>query len=560
MAENKDNNKNGKKLPYSYHTFLFPFIWNNGGKADLSEFKDVLQVEKRWRPADWGEQKIPDDQDLKDWLLDYAAYQYLTEPANNAIFNTADNGVVHCYEYYYNKNGEDIKLTADGENFKYIITKKKDNREIKYTLVINRIRLYVYNAGVAVMVLELENYDHKNLDAVNAINEYGRRINLPYIAPGESRSLCANQIELNFFGKEFAKEDYEKTFRISGEKDDDEKDEDFQKRFDELKGKISLNYVMEPIQKLLDGDGNTISTKTDKNGKFFIKPCVDDRMFVCCLVRDKALSNEIVGVGETDYSFLKDWDKADDETTFANRIYKFLYVDTSLTCQNRPMKKELLMKSVYRRWTDYGTLHGVTHNTFCCITSDVDAVEASVINPFLTQYVKFAILTLVQRSVMLSLFNEAAMVSDRFDSNKVVTEDSVKSIEALLAKYVKAQNQLLLSEITSQEQGIELYEMLCEHLYIEQRKKNLDEQMNNLRDVATSTNERLERNSDDTLNRNLAWLSLAGILLAIIQDIPFFINGEINNYQRIIGGILAVLLTGLGVALLRKTLFDKKEK
>ena len=55
---------------------------------------------------------------------------------------------------------------------------------------------------------------------------------------------------------------------------------------------------------------------------------------------------------------------------------------------------------------------------------------------------------------------------------------------------------MLLSEVTVQEQGVEMYEMFRKQLYIEKNMKYLDSAMNNLRDVADNTNARLERESD----------------------------------------------------------------
>lgn len=83
-----------------------------------------------------------------------------------------------------------------------------------------------------------------------------------------------------------------------------------------------------------------------------------------------------------------------------------------------------------------------------------------------------AILALAQRSVLLMLEDEAAEISNSFSDENVISHEELEEIERLQEKYVKIQNQLLLSEITVQEQGVELYEMLREQLYI---KKNMDD-------------------------------------------------------------------------------------
>lgn len=119
-----------------------------------------------------------------------------------------------------------------------------------------------------------------------------------------------------------------------------------------------------------------------------------------------------------------------------------------------------------------------------------------MISPFLTEYIQIAILALAQRSAILLLSTEAAVVANGFSDDEYITQKQIGDIEALQAKYVKAQNQILLSEVTVQDQGVEIYEMFRKQLYIQQNKQELDQQMNNLRNVAYISNERLERESD----------------------------------------------------------------
>lgn len=490
-------------LPYSYHTFLFPFIWKINSRVKRVEFDKILLIGEKWIECKW-EELIKTEKhqtEFDDWFQNYQAYQYFTDAANNMIFNSKKNGVVKCYEYH-KKGGS------------YIIIKD----EKVYSLKINRIRLNVYDAGIAVLIFEMENLVHRALNEVNAINEYGRRINFPYLVEPSidkktqnkkvSHALCADKIVIGFNDGEVFSEDYKKTLMNI---------QDFIHN-----NKISFSFVMKPIQDILDGGKNKITANEAhaENDKFYIKPCVDDRMFVCCMVMDEKLSRELQGIDKDKISFLTDCDKRiykdkngkcidsagkkhddymegwSDEETLSSRLYKLLYIETDLTCQDNQMKKELLASSVYKRWINKGTIYGVTHHSLVAVNSGATGIINSVINPFLIEYVQMAILVLAQRSVILMLENEAATVSNTFHDDMDITQDKIKEIEWLQAKYVKLQNQLLLSEVTVQEQGVEIYEMLCQQLYILQNKKELDEQMNNLRDVANISNERLERESD----------------------------------------------------------------
>lgn len=564
-------------MPYSYHTFLFPFLWNDGGKTSLERFEKVIDAGSRWVLIAWEDRKKNDDGGK--WRQDYAAYQYFTEEANAAIFNTSDLNIVRCYEY------------RDGGNFvsslwKYCIFKDKE----EFLLDINNIRMHVFNTGVAILVLEIENNAYKTIDDVNKINEYGRRINMPYLPTTDTHSLCADRIQIwnNIMTEKeedyvFETQDYQKVLTaLNGE------------AFKEESQRIIFDYVMKPIQKLIDGNGKdnggikVTSNKQKASEKYiFIKPCIDDRMFVCCLVADDQLSQEIKADSNFDYCFLEGWDqrltrvpekgvmdnkgnKKDDylegwadETYLSNRIYKLLFIENDLTCQNTHMKRELLLKSVYPRWLNTGTLYGSTHHSLVCLTNSF--VEQPVINPFLTQYVQIAILTLAQRSTILALAADATTVSNEIykkdetgKDNESTTLRDIKKIEKLQEKYVRALNQLFLTEVSVQEQGVELYQLIKESLYIDANKAELDGHMNNLRDIANIINDRLERRADDKLNQNLSWLTLIGLGIAILQLIPVF-DQSVSLLGKAVG-ITAVVVVVLGIILLRSTLFNTAKK
>jgi hypothetical protein len=493
-------------LPYSYHTFLFPFIWKTSEDKTREDFEQILSVGIRWIDTSWRKEEIRTVMTKDEWFQDYAAFQYFTKAANNVIFNTQGDNVVKCYQYYKNSG-------------RYIISKRSG----VYDLKINRIRLNVYEVGIAVLVFELENETHRSLDAVNAINEYGRRINFPYLQNGDSHPLCADSISIKFGDEEFSKENFLETLEKI-------------KTGDYAANRISLSYIMKPIQKLLDDvsdherEAASIQLTTNRKHEFdkryfVVNPCVDDRMFVCCVVIDNALSNTLKGCdmpklscfsnanvrlpaavdgvvydakNGTHDAYMEGWA---DETTFVNQLYKFTYIENELSCQDPYMKIGILKKSLYTRWIHAGTIHGVTHHSFVCLTNS--GVIPQVINPFLTQYVQMAILALAQRSVILMLEDEVALLSNKLaieynenDDDIDKFQENLKKIKRLQATYVKVQNQLLLSEITVQEQGCEMYEMLREQLYLEKNMNDLDIGMRNLRDVADIANAYFERQHD----------------------------------------------------------------
>lgn len=626
---------------YSYHTFLFPFIWKTDKNVSKEDFLKVLSIksdsnnaEGRWKLYNW-DKRIEDEKFLSDyWMNDYQAYQYFTDSANNLLFHSdRDSNAVDCY-YYPQKYKSTDEKGNNTYHVKYVITK---NGKV-YRLNINNIRLNVYDAGIAILILETENCENTSLDAVNAINEYGRRINFPFLVPGSTPSLCADSIEIQFQSdtdnqgeNNPFKEDFLYTSKqIQATKFPGSVSDavPFDKNDD-----ISFTYIMQPIQALLDGgkkEGIEITANPNhknETGKFYIKPCIDDRMFVCCIVMDDALSREIQGIesneicyyqnsdlrlkktsctfsekdgeyhvvsstgkeynlskeefkykvdkdnkyivvdsnGELHGTYMEGWA---DETALSNRIYKFMYIENDLSCQEPNMKKQILSGSVYSRWANGGTIYGITHHSLCGITNTSFGANLSVVLPFLIEYVQMAVLAVVQRAVILMLEDEVAKVSNKFSENYTISEQDIAEIERLQAKYVKVQNQMLLSEVTVQEQGVEMYEMFRKQLYIEKNMKYLDSAMNNLRDVADNTNARLERLSDAKEDRKLNLLSYALAFLFIVEPLSIIIGDNWNFFAKNGDfrsetwwfGIPFVLGVGSALVLLIKWIISKCKK
>ena len=100
--------KEEEKAVYSYHTFLFPFIWKTKADITIEQFLSVLAVKEkdkstdtvkekeedpggsgsankkseRWLPYDWEERQAIDKFPSEGWMQDYQTYQYFTDSAN----------------------------------------------------------------------------------------------------------------------------------------------------------------------------------------------------------------------------------------------------------------------------------------------------------------------------------------------------------------------------------------------------------------------------------------------------------------------------------------------
>lgn len=216
-----------QKTPvYSYHTFYFPFVWDNAGKLEFEDYINCLEAMNRWN--DISVHNLGEASD--NVIANYQTLQYYTDMGRKSLFGW-NSDFVRCYEY--------VDAKADAT---YHIEAEKD-----YKLRLYGIKLKIYNTGIGILTFEVENSQYKSLADVKAINEHGRRIYPPYQSP-LGCSLCAKKLGTT------------------------------------IKGKQNFsNIAMLAPTTLSDCIPDFISSLLPDTK---ILPAIDDRMFVACLIND----------------------------------------------------------------------------------------------------------------------------------------------------------------------------------------------------------------------------------------------------------------------------------
>jgi len=479
----------------------------------MDDFIKILAIGTHWFDTSWKDAKIPgkkpyeDDEEYRgDYILEYAQYQYFTAPARHLVFSDTAGDVTKNFEFRY--NGQKLRNSGRYEIYK--------NNEV-FTLNINNIKLRLYNTGVAMLIFELEYHGDKkidgnkdetppSLDDVNKINEYGRRICFPFIPEkGKGHPINADKIVIDVGEKQFTEDNVETLKK-------------FHESFGANGGAMSLTHMMDPIKEIIEcGSGFTITSSVKRHdlGAYFVYPVIDDRMFVCCLVRDNDFIKSLNQWKDTEYSYLSDCDSPEHETS--DKLYKFGFIENYASCQNRAMKKEILKKCVNARWADDDTIYMATHHSFTAVTKVDESQRAYVVNPFLTQYVELAIIALAQRATLLSLTAQAASLASTFRQDKLIGAAEIAEIAKLHEKYVKAQNQILIFTATAQEQGVELFDLMRSQLYISKNEAELDAQLKNLYEISNINDDRLNRESDARLNDLITIFTIFGLIFAVMQ-------------------------------------------
>ncbi len=490
---------------FSYHTFILPFIWNAEGsnKKSVDRFCDCFANNPNWVCTDFEQEHMLNTNvellsDADAYLL-YAEYQYFNPAARRAIYGF---GAEIVHNYCFNP-------AAVRNKGRYIIEAKGET----YTLITNAIRLRIYNTGVALFVLECENprggeYAHQNnKDAVKNINDYGRRICMPFL-PNKANgyfTVCADKLTLSIDGVGDFFEDY-MSFAHSINSTAD------------IYGRVCLTHMCDFIKKLLGYGSDCVFSSNsnhavDDKDVFYIYPAIDDRMFVACVVFDKELSEHYCKVA---YS-------PNDETS--KDLYELAFVDHKggCSCMNDDMRSELLEKHVYRRWVgcSEGTVITVANQSLISVTD-----YEPTVNSFITQYYQLCCLCLAQRASIINFQREATTISQSIEKQgHSINTATITRILDLQERFVAFQSQLSFAEVTSQEQGIDLYNMIMESFYIEKERGELGSQLESLY-AAANTNLDFTLNKVATVMAFVAFiLSLASFCADLIADLAYF-TGE----------------------------------
>lgn len=500
---------------YSYHTFILPFVWKDESNKSKSfdQFTDVFEKNPYWSCHD------PKDEngfnDLEDEISYYAEYQYFYPQIRSALYGF-DEKIVKTYHFAYDR----IHNKAH-----YYITKKGRT----YDLLINSINLKIYNTGIALFIMECENHGfdkdgkpQNTLDDAKNINDYGRRINLPFIPENPDWSICADSLEICIPGMAAFKTDFRSYIeKVAASKD--------------KKKLIHLNYLSSFIKEILGfSSDNRFSSKiSDDKNSVFIHPALDDRMFVASLVIDKDATEKFLGQKNKDGVY--DNHLYPENVALSKSLYEFIFIDNAqnCTCSHKEMRKKLLDDHIYKRWMEAGSIYGVAAQSLVLL---FDGGFTPMIGSFLTIYVRMACLCLAQRSSLMLFQKETADISRLIhEKENKISLTAVTRLMDLQERFSAFESQICFKEITPQEQGIEMYSMFMESFFIEKELENVKSQIDGLHD-ATDTY------LDFGFNKIALMFTIVGAILAVSG--PVLMQGSFEKWGWLsppIGAVLSII-------------------
>jgi len=522
---------------YSYHVFLFPFQWQFVNKemhnktleerTSLKELIKLFEKNTKWKRNKY---KV-------DTILNYNEYNYYYSMVREVLFDEGkelDKAIIANLSY-------DIEPDAYTYNFK-VCTDGVKKIDKSYSLHIDSILLHLYSTGVGVLSFHLNNRlkEQCEPDDILNINQAGRRLYPPFF--GMDSNLVGTQAQFEFndfsFGLDILqKNELAEEFSIMSDLHFDDfsayrNSENFQSNPFNIPRHISFLFQDIPLT-VNKGDFN------GKDKKVYINPLIDDRMFVVCWYgNDKIIDDLKANVNEHGRD-----EKGNILYLDSDWWYKFMFNDQkNITCQNIEMKKELIKKHTYTRWSDYGTFYGVNRYSFVCLTSKLDTLKnynaSFIVNHMQTMYYKMAELCLVQRACLLRFSDEVTEISTMEEDKKNLL---TKRVGNLNQQYLRFVNKIYFREVTAQEQGIELYDMMQECMKIGNNVKELDQEIKELHSYVS-----LIENQEQS--RNIELLTIIGALFILPTFIINFLGLIIlpQNHQLCLWQFWPVLLLLIG--------------
>ena len=505
---------------YSYHIFYFPFKWAKkevpeGTMTQLTDFSQIRFLNNgKWvRPAVAESQENDGNKtDKNNVSLDaqvlYNEKNYYFRFVHDVLYDSGD-GNDNLVMHFERKEPQE-------KDVRYLI--KVSGREKPYSLKVDAININLYKTGVGMMSFYLRNDDESQCDTrdILNINQYGRRILPPFWSEvnAEKRQELSEYLEISGLDTEISKEDF-KSYTV---------DEPW-----------TATSMLDSLLK-------------DLTDNLTLTPVIDDRMFVMSLYKNDDMSRLSLSAADA-YCNLS--------SPFSEFWYKYLFVDTGWpTCQNDEMMRDLLRSHTYLRWQKWNSLYGVSRYSFVYLTNS--GVPSYLVDYFMTTYARMMEIALVQRASVLCFSNEVTTLTKR---RNWTLEKLSEHVDSLNEEYIRFINRMYFNELTSQDQGVELYGLIRQNLDIDSYVEELKDEIEKLHDTISFKVERSRNEKAETLNFMAAILLPVSIVTGFwSMNMSVFSNVKSNWLSFAIAVGLMILGVAFSIFLVRRRPLKNKRR
>lgn len=505
---------------YSYHIFYFPFKWAKkevpeGTMTQLTDFSQIRFLNNgKWvRPAVAESQENDGNKtDKNNVSLDaqvlYNEKNYYFRFVHDVLYDSGD-GNDNLVMHFERKEPQE-------KDVRYLI--KVSGREKPYSLKVDAININLYKTGVGLMSFYLRNDDESQCDTrdILNINQYGRRILPPFWSEvnAEKRQELSEYLEISGLDTEISKEDF-KSYTV---------DEPW-----------TATSMLDSLLK-------------DLTDNLTLTPVIDDRMFVLSLYKNDDMSRLSLSAADA---------YCNPSSPFSEFWYKYLFVDTGWpTCQNDEMMRDLLRSHTYLRWQKWNSLYGVSRYSFVYLTNS--GVPSYLVDYFMTTYARMMEIALVQRASVLCFSNEVTTLTKR---RTWTLEKLSEHVDSLNEEYIRFINRMYFNELTSQDQGVELYGLIRQNLDIDSYVEELKDEIEKLHDTISFKVERSRNEKAETLNFMAAILLPVSIVTGFwSMNMSVFCNVKSNWLSFAIAVGLMILGVAFSIFLVRRRPLKNKRR
>ena len=508
---------------YSFHYFLFPFRFDylenevndrhdfyKEKAFDERVFKKLPILFEKLKNSEW--EYLPFE--IKEAEF-YNEFVYFHDFVKDSLFNLNESFDKNSTSYFFRKKLNRLKI--------YLDVKKFSGFEKTYELDLISITLRIFDTGIGILAFEVENHKYENKEDVLNINEYFRRIYPPFVGKGFSFEEVNKKYMANFVIKDEDENNESKKYKLDLEKD-----------FQNIKGLKIAPYILEILGE------DTFTQNIKEKNKFLIQPVIDERMFVMCWYGN----DEMASLAKECWYECKDDEKK--YWKLKDFWYEFLFVDANgKSIANKKIQEELLEKSTYLRWQEYGTLYGISRYSFVNLTSSKETLKRNyadyLIENFKGVYYQLVVLALAIRASVLRFSDEVTAISDLEPD-----ENLYERVSNLYKNYLKFVNKLYFREVSSQEQAIEIYEMFQNIMRLERDVKDLDSEINKLGSYVYMIQEKEENKEMKDLTK-IATIFLPPSLVAGIFGMNVFGEGLTTHFISLIFAIFILIGSVVGL-------------
>jgi hypothetical protein len=253
---------------------------------------------------------------------------------------------------------------------------------------------------------------------------------------------------------------------------------------------------------------------------------MDDRMFFLCWYGNTGMTDSV------NARCYKSWDW----------WYCFIFGDKEWkSIANAPMQEQHLLRHTYARWSDYGTLYGMSRDSFVCLSPARADFEKRGTPPFdeqmNTMYYQMAVLCLAQRASILKFSAEVANLSDmKPEDTDIAIKNLIKQTKDIYWNYTQFKNKIYFKEVTSQIQGIEMYNQFHDIMNIPAEAEMLEKKIEALHSYLNLKEGEMNLQEADKMNKEMHRLTLiATIFLPASLIASLFGIGWITDATRFKG-------------------------